>query len=65
MEEIEMRRPDTEEAAFLALSEGQHVLSVLRVAHSTDGTPVEATVNVFAGDQWRLTYEWDIEPSHE
>lgn len=56
-EEIEARRPRANEAEFLGLTEAQHVLEVARIAYAGD-LPVEAVINVFPSQQWRLAYEW-------
>ncbi|WP_053205905.1 GntR family transcriptional regulator [Jiangella muralis] len=57
LEEIEARRPDDDEAAFLNLTEAQQVLEVARVAYAGDRA-VETVINVFPSQQWRLAYEW-------
>lgn len=57
-EDIEVRRPTEEEAQILRLSEGQPVLEILRIAYAVDDRPVEASANVLAAYQWRLTYQW-------
>jgi GntR family transcriptional regulator len=60
-EQIEARHPRPEEAAFLGLTEAQHVLEVTRIAYAKDGLPVETVTNVFPSQQWRLSYEWAAE----
>jgi hypothetical protein len=40
-EDIEARRPRTDEASFLKLTEAQQVLVVVRVAYGIDGMPLE------------------------
>jgi GntR family transcriptional regulator len=60
-EEIEARQPRAEEAAFLGLTEAQHVLEVDRIAYTKDDRPVETVINVFPSQQWRLSYEWPAE----
>lgn len=60
VEEIEARRPRSDEAEFLGLTEAQHVLEVARIAYAGD-LPVETVINVFPSQQWRLSYEW---PAH-
>lgn len=60
-EEIESRRPDEEEAGFLRISPTQHVLEVTRLAYDRLGRVLEATVNVFPSQLWRLSYEWSAE----
>ncbi|MGH3932410.1 MAG: GntR family transcriptional regulator [Pseudonocardiaceae bacterium] len=59
VEEIEVRRPTTDEADFLQLSEGQPVIVVVRLAHDQHGRVMDVAVNVLSGYQWRLVYEWD------
>jgi GntR family transcriptional regulator len=59
-EDIEARRPRSDEAAFLQLTEAQQVLVVVRVAYDADNTPVEAVFNAFPSQQWRLSYEWTV-----
>jgi GntR family transcriptional regulator len=61
VEEIEARQPRADEAAFLGLTEAQHVLEVARVAYTKDDMPVETVINVFPSQQWRLSYEWTAE----
>ena len=53
--------PRPEEAAFLGLTEAQHVLEVTRIAYAKDDLPVETVINVFPSQQWRLSYEWAAE----
>jgi GntR family transcriptional regulator len=60
-EEIESRRPNAEEADFLRISSSQHVLEVTRLAYDRVGRALEATVNVFPSQLWRLSYEWSAE----
>jgi GntR family transcriptional regulator len=60
-EEIESRRPTEEEARFLRISQAQHVLEVTRLAYDRVGRVVEATVNVFPSQLWRLSYEWSAD----
>lgn len=59
VEEIEARQPREEEAEFLELTEAQAVLEVARIVYDDEGQPVEAVMNVFPSQQWRLSYEWD------
>lgn len=59
VEEIEVRRPDTDEADFLELPEGQPVIVVVRLAHDQHDRVMDVAVNVLNGYQWRLVYEWD------
>ncbi len=61
VEQIEARQPRPEEAAFLGLTEAQHVLEVTRIAYAKDDLPVETVINVFPSQQWRLSYEWAAE----
>ena len=61
VEQIEARQPRADEAAFLGLTDAQHVLEVARIAYTEDDTPVETAINVFPSQQWRLTYEWAAE----
>lgn len=61
-EDIEVRPPSQDEARFLRISEGQPVFEVLRTAFDADDHPVEACANIFAANQWRLTYSWRQEP---
>lgn len=58
VEEIEARLPRTEESDFLRLTEAQVVLEVARTAYDANDRPVEAVINVFPSQQWRLSYEW-------
>jgi len=61
VEEIEARQPRIEEAAFLGLTEAQYVLEVARIAYTENDLPIEAVINVFPSQQWRLSYEWSAE----
>lgn len=61
IEEIEARQPRADEAAFLNLTEAQHVLEVTRTVYSKDDMPIETVINVFPSQQWRLSYEWSAE----
>lgn len=58
VEEIEVRQPRAEEASFLLLTEAQLVLEVARTVYDTSDTLIEAVINVFPSQQWRLSYEW-------
>lgn len=60
-EEIESRRPDEEETSFLRISPHQHVLEVTRFALARNGRPLEAVINVFPSQLWKLAYEWGAE----
>lgn len=57
-EDIEWRRPTSEEADFLMISQAQHVLEVTCLARDAAGRPLEITVNVFPSQLLRLSYEW-------
>jgi GntR family transcriptional regulator len=59
VEEIEVRLPRAEESDLLRLTEAQPVLEVARTAYDANDRPVEAVINVFPSQQWRLSYEWD------
>jgi GntR family transcriptional regulator len=61
-EEIEVRRPTPNESAFLGIPEAQPVLTVVRVVRDQDNRPMDAALNVLAGLQWKLVYEWDQTP---
>lgn len=37
------------------------MLEVTRIAYANDDLPVETVINVFPGQQWRLSYEWAAE----
>lgn len=58
VEDIEVRQPRNEEAAFLSLTGAQTVLEVARTVYAADGRVLEAVINVFPSQQWRLSYEW-------
>lgn len=60
-EEIEWRRPTSDEADFLKISQAQHVLEVTCLALDAAGRPLEATVNVFPSQLLRLSYEWSVD----
>lgn len=60
-EEIESRRPSSEEADFLRLSPAHHVLEVTRLACDRVGRVLEVTVNVLPSQLWRLSYEWSAD----
>lgn len=57
-EDIEVRKPRAQEAQFLSLTEAQPVLEVARTVYGIDEKPIEAVINVFPAQQWRLSYEW-------
>lgn len=61
VEEVEVRKPTSEEAAFLEVAEGQPVIIVHRTTYQKDGRAIDAAVNVLAGYLWRLVYEWDLQ----
>lgn len=61
VEDIEARQPQKEEAEFLGLTEAQAVLEVARTVYAADDTPLEAVINVFPSQQWRLSYEWSAQ----
>lgn len=61
VEDIEVRQPRSEESEFLRLTDAQLVLEVARTVYDIEGTPVEAVINVFPSQQWRLSYEWSAE----
>lgn len=61
VEEIEARQPRADEAEFLDLTEAQNVLEVTRIAYTKDNLPIEAVLNIFPSQQWRLSYEWVVE----
>jgi GntR family transcriptional regulator len=62
VEEVEVRRPTRDEAHFLEIPEGQPVIVVYRTTHERSGRAIDAAVNVLTGYQWRLIYEWDVQP---
>ena len=57
-EEIEVRYPSRVESAFLRITPVDNVLEVTRLAYDRDGRPLEARINVFPANLWRLSYEW-------
>jgi GntR family transcriptional regulator len=61
VEDIEARQPRAGESDFLRLTEAQPVLEVARMAFDAENQPVEAVINVFPSQQWRLSYEWSAE----
>jgi GntR family transcriptional regulator len=61
VEQVDARRPSEEEAEFLRLSSGQHVLEVTRFAYDRAGRPLEVVTNVFAAQFWRPSYEWEAD----
>ncbi|MFI7038053.1 GntR family transcriptional regulator [Microbispora rosea] len=60
-EEIEARRPTPDEASFLRIASGSHVLEVVRFAYDRLGTALEMVINVFPSQIWRLSYEWEAD----
>jgi hypothetical protein len=52
-------RPWADGADFLWLTEAQAVLEVARIVYDDKGLAVEAVINVFPSQQWRLWYEWN------
>jgi GntR family transcriptional regulator len=61
VEDIEARQPRASESDFLRLTEAQPVLEVARTAFDAENQPVEAVINVFPSQQWRLSYEWSAD----
>lgn len=61
-EDIEVRRVDAEEARLLQVPKTQMVFNITRTAIDSEDRPVEACVNIFSVDQYRLTYSWRQEP---
>ncbi|HEY4006351.1 MAG TPA: UTRA domain-containing protein [Pseudonocardia sp.] len=60
-EQVDTRRPSEEEAEFLGLSSGQSVLQVVRFVHGHAGRVLEVVINVFPGQLWSLSYEWEAD----
>jgi GntR family transcriptional regulator len=60
-EQIRLRMPSEDEAAFLRLDTEQRVYEVERVAHDDHGRAVEVNVIVMPAHQWQLAYEWTAE----
>ncbi|WP_376772082.1 GntR family transcriptional regulator [Amycolatopsis echigonensis] len=58
VEHVGARLPTPAEAALLHLSEGTPVLTVTRVAHGEDGSPLEINDMVLAADRYQLSYAW-------
>ncbi|MBB1156574.1 GntR family transcriptional regulator [Amycolatopsis dendrobii] len=58
VEHVGARMPTPEEAALLQLSEGTPVLTVTRVAHGEDGSPLEVNDMVLTADRYQLSYTW-------
>ena len=54
-------QPRNGEAKFLGLTDAQYVLEVARIAYAEDDMPIEAVINLFPSQQWRLSYEWPAE----
>lgn len=63
VEQVDARRPTSEEVEFLRLSSGQHVFDVVRFAYGRTGRPLEVVSNVFPTQFWRLSYEWEADPT--
>jgi GntR family transcriptional regulator len=60
VEEVEVRRADSEEAPLLGVAEGQPVFEVIRQMNADDRV-LDVAVNVLAAYRWRLVYAWDGE----
>lgn len=58
VEHVGARMPTPDEANLLQLAEGVPIVTVTRVAYSTEGTPLEMNDMVLAGDRYELSYEW-------
>jgi GntR family transcriptional regulator len=56
-EEVTARMPSPEETKALRLTSGVPVITVVRTAFDTDGTPVEVCQTVMAADRYVLSYE--------
>ena len=61
VEHVGARMPRPDEATLLQLAEGVPVVTVTRVAYSSEGTPLEMNDMVLAGDRYELSYEWAAE----
>ncbi|WP_020663326.1 GntR family transcriptional regulator [Amycolatopsis benzoatilytica] len=57
-EHVGARMPTPDEASLLQLAEGVPVMTITRVAHGEDGTPLEMNDMVLAADRYELSYEW-------
>ncbi|MFE3175858.1 GntR family transcriptional regulator [Amycolatopsis sp. NPDC059090] len=58
VEHVGARMPNPVEASQLQLADGVPVVTVTRVAHGTDGRPLEMNDMVLAADRYELSYEW-------
>lgn len=58
IEHVGARMPRPDEATLLQLADGVPVITVTRVAHGEDGTPLEMNDMVLAADRYELSYEW-------
>jgi len=58
-ESVQGRRASADERELLALSEGDPVLVVRRVAYS-EAAPMEVCHQVKSAERWSLLYEWDV-----
>jgi GntR family transcriptional regulator len=56
-EEVTARAAGDTDSGTLGLAPGSPVLDVVRTAFAEDGSPVEVTDLVFAGDAYRLVYD--------
>lgn len=63
VEEIDVRSPTEDEAAFLGLTEDHRVYEVLHTATTADGRTVEITQHVMPTHLWRLRYRWTPDAS--
>ncbi|EMD28744.1 GntR family transcriptional regulator [Amycolatopsis azurea] len=58
IEHVGARMPTPDEASLLQLADGVPVVTVTRVAYSTEGKPLEMNDMILAGDRYELSYEW-------
>ncbi|RSM60599.1 transcriptional regulator [Amycolatopsis sp. WAC 01376] len=60
-EHVGARMPKPDEVTLLQLSGGVPVMTITRVAYSTDGRPLEMNDIVLPANLYELTYEWPAE----
>ncbi|WP_026455554.1 GntR family transcriptional regulator [Saccharomonospora iraqiensis] len=57
-EHVGSRMPTPDEVSTLQLGQGIPVLTVTRIAHGRDGTPLEMNDMVLPAHRYQLSYEW-------
>lgn len=63
VEDVEARRPTEEEARFLRMTPDQWVFDVFHMGVTSNGRAVKVNLYVLPTYQWRLRYQYPIDPA--